>query len=159
MLIESATANIYDPMGAAMSSIIDWLDLTWLECRQRAGRKCTRSGREVCILLRLKETLRNGDVLGQWSDGSTIVVNLLPANVLIAYPRNRIELIMLSFELGNLHVPVELAVDQLVTPGNFAVEGILDRLSIPFETQTRTFQPDLWPESVRIADDYRVISR
>jgi urease accessory protein UreE len=157
MLVESATANIYDPNSPPILEEIDWLDLTWLECRNRAGRKRTRSGREIRILLRLREFLQNGDVLGRWVDGPTIVVNLLPAEVIIATPRNPTEMVHLALELGNLHVPVQISAEQLITPCDSSVEALLGRFSIPFETQSKLFQAQFWPESIRLADNFRII--
>src|ERR1700722_18420386 len=107
MLIESAKANIYEP-PSPLPAKIDWLDLTWLQCRRRAGKQRTRSGREVSILLRLKHVLRHGDVLGHWPDGSVVIVNVHPTAVLIASPREPSQGMELAFELGNLHIPIEI---------------------------------------------------
>ena len=65
MLIESPQGNILtDPAGEP----IDWLDLSWQECRQRALRKRTRGGRDVRLLLRLGVMLRHGDILRRGQD-------------------------------------------------------------------------------------------
>ena len=158
MLVETAAANIYDENAAALSGEIDWLDLTWQECRLRAGRKFTRGGREIRILLRLGQSLRNGDILGS-IDQATVVVNLLPANVLVATPTNKTQLVQLAFELGNLHVAAEFSNQELITPHEGAIQALLERLSIPFQSQMRRFQPSFWPDAVGLAENLRIIRK
>jgi urease accessory protein len=157
VLIEAAIANIYDQPGSECIVDIDWLDLTWLECHNRAGRKQTRAGQEVSILLRLKQSLRHGDLLLQPAIGSAIVVNLLPAEVITVRPGNTTEWCSVAYELGNLHVPIEMSSTEILIPRDGAVEALLERLAIPFELNLRRFQPNFWPEFVSLSKNFRVI--
>jgi urease accessory protein UreE len=157
MLIQAPTANIFDPALSTPPTDIDWLDLTWQECRRRAHRKKTRRGHDIRILLPLQQTLHHGDLLAQNPDGASIVINLLETALLVASPRTQKESLRLVFELGNLHVPVEFSPPaHLKTPHDEAVESLLSQLSIPFEIQTLRFQPDFWPDGVRLSDDFKI---
>src|SRR4051812_36396562 len=95
-----------DPDSADVGLAIDWLDLSWFDCTQRALRKRTRAGLDVRVLLPAGQTLRHGDVL-QRDETTLIAVNLLPANVLVASPAGIGAMGRIAVELGNLHVPVE----------------------------------------------------
>jgi urease accessory protein len=70
-----------------------------------------------------------------------IAVHILPCPVVVARPRNPIEWAKLAYELGNLHVPIELLPDRLVTICDGPVEAALHRVGVPFETEMRRFEP------------------
>jgi urease accessory protein len=150
MLVESAIGNLdgmAEPPGA---DGIDWLDLTWLDCRTRFARRRTRGGGELRILLRIATTLRHGDVLGQWPDGRWVAVNVLPTEVCIVRPASALELATVAFEMGNLHVPIELSADRLAVPSSAAVEVALERLGVDCDVDARRFEPTHWPDATRL---------
>ncbi|HVT87649.1 MAG TPA: hypothetical protein VHD56_02255 [Tepidisphaeraceae bacterium] len=145
MLVETPIANIFDPDSQDISAwSIDWVDFSWMECASRAVRKQSRNGQDIRILLKLGVTLRHGDVLWRSEDRSdAIVVSVELSNVLIARPRNSVEAISLAFELGNLHVPIEVSDDGIVTVDDGPVEAVFRKLGVPYELQSRRFEPPL----------------
>jgi len=140
MLIERPLHNLRDSL--VDESEIDWLDLTWIQCGRRALQKQTRGDREVRLLLRIGITLRHGDLLAR-EEGVSIVVNVLPCELLVASPKNSQELISVAFKLGDLHVPIQLIDDQILTPADGPSEAALHELGVAFEIQHRRFEPSL----------------
>ncbi len=157
MLVEAAIKNISDNVESLAG--VDWLDLTWIDCRKRFAKKFTRSGGEVRIMLSLRQKLAHGDLLGTWPDGKSVVVNLLPANVFCIRPRNATESISTAFQLGNLHVPIQVDDTGFLVPCTDPVERMLLKFDLQYETQQRQFAPALWPEFVQISADFRIISK
>jgi urease accessory protein len=157
MLVESAIGNIHDPAESSAPATIDWLDLTWLECRKRFARKQTRTGREVRILLRLGQTLKHGDILGRLPDDTIVAVNVLPADVLLIRCATPAAAIAAAFQIGNLHLPIEVESGNLIVVAHPEVEAMLDKFKIAFERQSRRFQPTHWPDLVQLSQTFRVI--
>jgi len=147
MLVESAAGRLGDGVDPGS---VDWLDLTWIDCRTRFARRRTRGGHEVRILLRLATVLRHGDVLGTAPGGRVVVVNVVPAEVCVARPESSERLVAVAFEMGNLHVPIELTDGHVVAPGGAAVEVALERLGVAFDLATRRFEPTHWPTGVQL---------
>ncbi len=159
MLVESAIENIAGSIDGSEPDTIDWLDLTWIECRNRFGRKYTRGQKEVRLLLRLQQTLDHGDLLGHWSDGQRVVVNLLPTELLVIRPKNVFDSINAAFQLGNLHAPMELTTDSFLTPHTSEAEAMLIKFQIPFELDQRRFKPSHWPDAVKLSQSFQIIRR
>lgn len=136
MLVEAPVGNI---LGSPDIDPVDWLDLTWAECRQRALHKQTRSGQDVRILLRLGVVLRHGDILHR--DASTVAVNLEPCTVLIAHPTDPANLAAACYELGNLHAPIQLENGRIIVIPDGPIEAVFQSLGIPWETEIRRFEP------------------
>src|SRR5947208_2796322 len=105
MLCERVLGNL--DLEPAPDANIDWLDLSWFDCAQRALKRQSRGGTSLRILLSVGERLRHGDILVQdASAGITVAINLTPADVLVARPRSLCEMGQLAVEFGNLHQPV-----------------------------------------------------
>ena len=118
----------------------DVVDLTWAECARRAVRATSRAGRKVGLVLPLGQPVRHGDVLLEDAD-VMLVVNVVPCRVLVARPRDAREMGVLACELGNLHVPVEVADGELLTPPDGPSRAAVERLGIPFAEEIRRFAP------------------
>jgi urease accessory protein UreE len=157
MLVESAIGTINDGGTPVNFDAIDWLDLNWSECRKRFGQKRTRGGAEVRLLLRLRQTLKHGDVLGYWHDGRPVVVNLLPANVLVIRCDSRSDAITAAFQIGNLHLPIEVKQDAVFVPANAEAEAMLCKFEMRFERQSHHFQPTHWPDLIQLSKDFCVV--
>lgn len=151
MLVESPLGNLLDGSIASPKEL-DWLDLSWSEADQRAMKKRTRAGTEVRILLRLGLRLRHGDLI---TDG--IAINVLPCDLLVAYPRTSSEWAKASFELGNLHVPIQVLPDRLITLADGPTEAILCRLGILFNQHHDRFEPTCRPDvTIVMAPDFSI---
>ncbi len=105
MLCERVLGNL--DLEPEPSAAIDWLDLSWFDCAQRALRRQSRAGTSIRILLDIGQQLRHGDILHRDASG-IIAVNLIPADVLVARPRSLREMGQLAVEVGNLHQPVQI---------------------------------------------------
>jgi urease accessory protein UreE len=141
MLIEAPIGNIFaQDTQLQVPEVIDWLDLTWQDCRLRALRKTTRGGQEIRILLRLGTRLRHGDLLNQSTP--PIIVHVVPCPVIVVVPGCPIEAAMIAYELGNQHFPIELTPTAIIVPPmDGQVEAILNRLKFSCRTEVRRFDP------------------
>lgn len=160
MLIEAPLGNVFDASSSA-SVAVDWLDLSWLDCGRRFMRKKTRAGRDVRFLLRLGITLRHGDILClPREDDPTIAINLIECETLVAAPTDVATIARLAFELGNLHVPMQLQDRHIITIADGPTQEAIDRLGVQYELQTRRFEPTLRPSiPMSIADDFELRSK
>lgn len=126
---------------------VDWLDLGWDECHRRALRKVTRSGRPVRLLLRLGTILRHGDVLADAPD-CLLVVCVRPVEALVACPRSIREAAAVAAEWGNLHVPVQITADEIITVYNGPPIEVLLTHKVPHAVEVRRFEPMRMPGMV-----------
>ena len=154
MLVEAPLENLADVVEAApllYERPIDFVDLTWPQCERRAMRLRSRAGREVLVLLRLGNRLHHGDVLLKTPE-AVVVVNVTPCELLVASPSDLMQLATLAFELGNLHAPVEIVQDarQIITVCDGPAQGLFDRLAVPYELETRRFEPTLRGATVNV---------
>lgn len=53
-------------------------------------------------------------------------------------PRSNLELFALALELGNLHVSVEIAADEVLVAPDGPVEEVLERMNLTWETRQAT---------------------
>ncbi|MDB5318962.1 MAG: ureE [Phycisphaerales bacterium] len=139
MLCERILGNL--DAGFSIAGPIDWLDLTWFDCTQWALRKRSRAGVEVGVLLPVGQTLRHGDVLHHGSAG-TIAVQLLPTDVWIIRPADLGAMGRLAVELGNLHVPVQIAGDELILLPDGPTGALLERHGVWYQSHLRQFVPE-----------------
>jgi urease accessory protein len=140
MFCERVVGQI-DPDAPPAGLGVDWLDLSWFDCTQRALRKRTRGGADVRVLLPVGQTPRHGDVLHR-DDGVAVAVNLLPTAVLVVRPQSIADMGRLAVELGNLHVPVEVAGPELVVIPDGPTEALLRKACVPFGRDLRRFVPE-----------------
>src|SRR5258706_2733967 len=103
MLCERVLGNL--DLEPEPSAAIDWLDLSWFDCAQRALRRQSRRGMSIRVLLSIGQHLRHRDILVR-NAPAVMAVNLVPADVLVARPRSLCEMGQLAVEFGNLHLPL-----------------------------------------------------
>jgi urease accessory protein len=142
LLIDRAIGRLNEQETKDDSKVIDWVDVSWLQCARRALRTRSRSGRSLTILLRLGERLAHGDVL--WRSPNLeelIALNVLAADVIIGRTMDAKELALLAFELGNLHVPIELTATEIAAPGDGPVLEAFEKSGIAFSISCRRFNP------------------
>lgn len=158
MLVEAPVGHLDD--STIDPSTIDWCDFNWAECFQRALRRRSRHGREFRLLLKIGVMLRHGDVLiAESPAGPAVVVNVLPCELLVARPRESAELAAAAFKLGDLHMPVQLDGDRIITIPDGPTEAALIELTIPFEIQHRRFEPTLRSTTeITIANTFKITS-
>lgn len=138
MLCERVLDNI-DP-DVAGARRVDPLDLNWRDCYRRAVRGRTRGGVDVGVMLPLGTHLRHGDVLFDGDEG-VVVANVLPCEVWVAEFADARALATAALELGNHHVPVEVAGAGLVCLPDGPVRGVFDRHAKSWRREFRRFRP------------------
>jgi urease accessory protein len=142
MLCDRVLDNLDSPTAATLTAgrTIDPLDVTWIDLHRRSLRGTTRGGRPVGVLLPLGVRLGHGDILHA-DPQSLVAVNLVPADVITGSPKDLRQMGLIAFELGNLHLPVEIGDDSITTLRDGPAEAIFRRYELPFRTETRRFTP------------------
>lgn len=142
MLCDHVLGNVYGERASHYAGKKhDLVALTWRDCTRRAVRARTGSGRQIGVLLPLGATLRHGDVLLETED-RLAVVDVTPCEVWVADFPDAASMASAALELGNLHVPVEVAgVLQLVILPDGPTRGALDRHAGKWRPDVRRFAP------------------
>jgi urease accessory protein UreE len=88
-----------------------------------------------------------------------IAVNILECPLVIAQPRSLREWTSLAYELGDLHIPMQVKSDQIISVDDGPVLGVLDRLRVPYRTEVGRFEPTHGTSSsvVPISESFRMI--
>jgi urease accessory protein UreE len=142
MICQAVLGNLDDGNHRTRAEGIehDQVELTWAECRRRFLRKRSVNGRSVGTLLPVGAVLRHGDLLH--ADGSLILsVVLRPCAVLLIRPPTITRAAHAAYLLGEIHAPLEIAADGLLTPEDDRVAAMLHRMGFRYELTTRRFTP------------------
>jgi urease accessory protein len=140
MVCERILGNVADLPVTSGVQELDSIELQWFECPKRAMRKRSRRGRDIAILQPPGQVLRHGDILSNKQDVQ-ISVEVLSSEVLVAGPMTAHELASLAFELGNLHVPVEISDDEIRAAPDGPIMEVIERLQVRSEIRVCRFQP------------------
>jgi urease accessory protein UreE len=165
MLCDRVLGNVgSDDAGRFAGRPTDVLELTWRDCLRRAVRGRTNGGLPIGILLPRRTRLRHGDVLADDAvAGTLVVVDVQPCEVWVADFADSTTLATAALELGNLHVPVEVAAPQsLVTLPDGPVRAVFDRLARSWRSEVRRFEPlkaTVLPSDVRLAAGFATVRR
>jgi urease accessory protein UreE len=158
MIFDRVIANLTDADTAVVLPN-DWVDLHWRECFARAAKLRTRSGKEIRLLLPLSAQLRHGDLITNGHE--KIAIEVKPCPVLLLHPSDANTAMLLSLGLGNLHAPVQLDGELLITIPDGPVEELLQSLGVGFSTEVRRFEPSsiAAPLRAQLASQFQVIVR
>jgi urease accessory protein UreE len=118
---------------------IDWIDLQWNQCVGVLKRR-SRAGESVQILLPRGQVVRHHDVIYEDANRS-IIVNVEPCEVIIAKPGSFGETALLALELGNLHLPVQLANSELIFIEDESAMRVLSALQMAWRRNLQRFEP------------------
>ena len=131
--------QIVSPNVQEARPIIDKLALTW-EQRQKSRQKLlTAQGKEIALALPTGTRLHAGDLLPT-AEGC-IEVQLAPEDVLLIRPRSLQETVFVAYQIGNRHVPLEIAAQGLKTLYEPVLEAYLVQQGIPVERAQLPFTP------------------
>jgi urease accessory protein UreE len=158
MIFDRVVVNLAG-MNGADPAIDDWVDLHWRECFSRAARWKTRGGEQIRMLLPLGTQVRHGDVI---SDGKRRVgVLVRPCDVLLLHPPDARGALLLALGLGNLHAPVQVDGEQMITLPDGPVEELLGALGVKWTPDVRRFEPAsiASPLRAQLASQFQVIVR
>ena len=119
--------------------VIDRVALTW-EQRQRSRQKLrTVQGREIALALPTGTQLQAGDLLAVLE--GWITVELAPEDVLLIRPRSLQETAFVAYQIGNRHLPLEIAAQGLKTLCEPVLETYLGRQGMAVERTQLPFTP------------------
>lgn len=95
---------------------IDYLKLEWYETNKRILHKQTQLGKEVTLkFLKEKQDLTQGDIIYEDKE-CIIVIDVVPCDAIIIYPKTMKEMASVCYEIGNKHLPLFFRKDELLVP-------------------------------------------
>jgi len=116
---------------------IEKVSLAWDELQKRILRKTTDVGRDVGIQLE-RGHLHPGDILYR-EENHVIVVAVREEAVLVVPVRNMKEMGLAAHAIGNMHAPIEVKDDSVITPYNPVLQDQLYRLGLTPVKEDRAF--------------------
>lgn len=120
-------------------SVVDTVSLTWEE-RQKSRQKLrTAHGQEIALALPTGTRLHAGDLLPTAEGG--IEVHLAHEDVLWIRPQNLWEAAFVAYQIGNRHLPLDIAEDGLKTLYEPVLAAYLSQQKIAAERLQRPFTP------------------
>jgi urease accessory protein len=131
--------RIAKPTAQDASAIVDRVALTW-EQRQRSRQKLlTMRGCEIALALPTGTRLQAGDLLA--APEGWIAVDLAREDILLILPRSLQETAFVAYQIGNRHLPLEIAEQSLKTLYEPVLETYLGQQGIPVERTQLPFTP------------------
>jgi urease accessory protein len=131
--------RIAKPTAQDASAIVDRVALTW-EQRQRSRQKLlTMQGCEIALALPTGTRLQAGDLLA--APEGWIAVELALEDILLILPRSLPETAFVAYQIGNRHLPLEIAEHGLKTLYEPVLETYLGQQGIPVERTQLPFTP------------------
>jgi urease accessory protein len=119
--------------------VIDTVSLTWEE-RQKSRQKLrTAQGQEFALALPTGTRLHAGDLLP--ATGGWIEVHLAREEVLLIRPRDLQEAAFVAYQIGNRHLPLDIAEDGLKTLYQPVMEAYFSRQKIAAARVQLPFTP------------------
>lgn len=118
------------------------VDRLVLDADQRASphfSAFTEGGRRIRVSLERGAELEDGDVL-MADDGFAAEVLAADEDLIVLRPGSTIrDWAVACYQLGNLHRPLKVAGEDILTPRDAQVEAMLGKLGIPFHAARRPF--------------------
>jgi urease accessory protein len=131
--------RIIRPTAQETGAIIDRVALTW-EQRQKSRQKLvTLQGCAIALALATGSQIRDGDLLPV--PGGWIAVELALEDILFVRPRSPQELAFVAYQIGNRHLPLEIADQGLKTLYEPALESYFRQRGIAAERAQQSFTP------------------
>ncbi|EGW37911.1 urease accessory protein UreE [Desulfosporosinus sp. OT] len=118
---------------------IEQLHLSWDELQKRILRKTTDVGRDIGIQLESGH-LHPGDILYR-EENHLIVVKVKEEAVLVVPVGNMREMGLAAHAIGNMHAPIELKSDCVITPYNQVLQEQLAKLGLYPVKEAGAFAP------------------
>lgn len=118
---------------------IERLVLTWDELHKKVMRKTTDVGRDIGIQL-AGGHLHPGDILHQEAK-HIIVVEVKEEAVMVADVHSIKEMGLAAHAVGNMHAPIQVLEDKVVTPYNSVLFEQLKKLQLNVYKEERAFVP------------------
>jgi urease accessory protein len=134
--IETLLGNLDDfPVGAR---VVERLRVASSAMTQRVLRLPSSIG-DLGLMLADGVRVRDGDVLVA-DDARVIAVEVLPDDVLIAYPASIAQAVEIAHAFGNRHIPVIREGDAIVVGYAAPLEELLERSGVRYERRARVME-------------------
>jgi urease accessory protein len=132
-------------LAAALLKRATQVQLDW-DVRQKSRFDATDSqGRSLGVFLPRGSVVRGGDVLVA-EDGSLVQVVAAPQPVMVVRPCNThgspFDLVRAAYHLGNRHVALQLAADQLQLEPDHVLAGMLRQMHLTVTEANAAFEPE-----------------
>jgi urease accessory protein len=131
--------QVISPTTPGCPPSVDNVALTWEQRQKSRQRLVTCQGRELALALPTGTRLRAGDLLP--TTAGHIEVELAPEDVLVIQPRGLQEAAFVAYQIGNRHLPLEIAAQGLKTPYDPVLEAYLRQQAIPVQRAWLPFVP------------------
>jgi urease accessory protein len=131
--------RIIKPTAQEIGATIDRVALTWDQRCKSRQRLMTLKGCEIALALPTGSRLQGGDLLPV--PGGWIVVDLASEDVLLVRPRSPQELAFVAYQIGNRHLPLEIADQGLKTLYEPVLESYFRQQGIAAERALLPFMP------------------
>ncbi|HWQ41636.1 MAG TPA: urease accessory protein UreE [Desulfosporosinus sp.] len=128
-----------DHQSGKESLTIEQLFLAWDELQKRILRKTTDVGRDIGIQLESGH-LHPGDILYR-EENHLIVVRVREEAILVVPVRNIREMGLAAHAIGNMHAPIELKSDAVITPYNPVLQEQLAKQGLHSVKKAGAFAP------------------
>jgi len=125
--------------GDSMDLTIERVVLSWDELHKRILRKTTDVGRDIGIQLETGH-LHPGDILHR-EGNHIIIVEVKEEAVLVVSVSTMHAMGLAAHAIGNLHAPIEITTQTVITPYNSVLEDQLQKLGLATQVENRPFAP------------------
>jgi urease accessory protein len=98
-------------------------------------------GREAAVMLPRGTVLRHGDVLVA-EDGTRVSVHAEPERVSVATAADALSALRAAYHLGNRHVPLQIAEEQLIYRHDHVLDAMLEQLGVQVSERLLPFEPE-----------------
>ncbi|HEY6558373.1 MAG TPA: urease accessory protein UreE [Polyangiaceae bacterium] len=98
-------------------------------------------GREAAVMLPRGTVLRHGDLLLA-EDGTRVTVRAEPERVSVATAADALSALRAAYHLGNRHVPLQIAEQQLIYRHDHVLDAMLEQLGLRVSDRLLPFEPE-----------------
>jgi urease accessory protein len=134
--IEALVGNLADfPVGARA---LERVPLASSAMLRRVLRLPSSIG-DLGLMFEDEQRLRDGDILVA-DDARVIAVQVVPDEILVAYPASIAQAVEVAHALGNRHIPIIREGDSIVAGYVPALEDLLQTLGVRFERVARVLE-------------------
>ncbi len=135
MVIREKTGNIQTTDTG--NKIIDRLILEWFETNKRILHKKTQAGKEVVMkFLHENQQLTQDDII--YMDDTTIIaIEIAACDAIVIYPESMHETAAICYEIGNKHLPLFFADNELLVAYDVPLFRMLEKAGYQIKVEKR----------------------
>lgn len=130
-----------DATVGSVSAVTQWLTLPYDTRQKSRFRGVLDDGREVAVILERGNVLRHGDVLVA-ADGSLVGVRAAAELLSVARAPDALTALRAAYHLGNRHVALQIADEQLAYLHDHVLDALVQRLGLRVTQEQAPFEPE-----------------